>query len=83
MRLLPNRHIKSLFCRELLLLLACALLSAAIIGLGPEHTVLYVLVSFLCTGFLTLAILYRYFTEQSRVIDHATAQIREYLSDNP
>ena len=83
MRLLSNRHIKSLFCRELLLLLACVLLSAVIIGPGPEHAVLYVLASFLCTGLLMLATLYRYFTEQSRVIDHAAAQIREYLSGNP
>ncbi|MBS5065446.1 MAG: HAMP domain-containing histidine kinase [Hungatella hathewayi] len=83
MRLLSNRHIKSLFCRELLLLLACVLLSAVIIGLGPEYAPLYVLACFLCTGLLMLAIPYRYFTEQSRVIDHAAAQIRKYLSGNP
>lgn len=82
MKLLANRNIKRLFCQVILLLTASILLSAAFIGLRFNNAAQYILICFLCMGILILAAGYHYFKEQNKMMEHAVAQIRDYISEN-
>ncbi len=82
MKILTNPKIKTLFCQVLLLIISSALLQAVLISLAPKHALLYVMACFLCTGIFTLAVLYRYFKEQNKIMEEAVMQIREYISGN-
>ncbi|MFV0411669.1 MAG: sensor histidine kinase, partial [Oscillospiraceae bacterium] len=63
MRILANKKIKRLFGRAVLLMLALALVSAVFIGFKLKNAALYMLLCFLCTNLLLLALGYRYFKE--------------------
>ena len=80
MKILTNRKIKRLFIRLLLAFLFFTLISVVCTLLQPEHSALYVLLSFTGAGLSAFALLYRYFREQDRILDEAAAQIRDFLS---
>lgn len=82
MKVLTNPKIKALFCWVLLFFAVFTLLSAAFIALKLKHATIYILICCLCMGFSILAAGFRYFTEQNRMLEQATTQIKEYICGN-
>ncbi|MDF2869085.1 MAG: sensor histidine kinase [Anaerocolumna sp.] len=82
MKILANRKIKLIFCWALLFIIAFTLLSAVIIGLKFENTLLYVMICSLCMGISILSIGYWYFREQNKIMESAVIQIKDYISGN-
>lgn len=82
MKILVNKKIKNLFCAALLFIIAFTFLSVAFIGLKFENAALCVLVCSLCMSISILATGYRYFREQSKIMENAVTQIKEYISGN-
>lgn len=87
MKILTNHKIKLLFVQILLCILVFALLSAFFAVWGMEDTVsklrpaaLYIPLSFLGMGIIVLAVCYRYFRQQNRVMEDAVTQIKEFIS---
>ena len=78
MRVLANRKVKMLFLQIILCILAFLLLSVPRMVL--EGTILYVILYPLCMGGVILAVCYRYFREQDRMLEDAVAQIQGFLS---
>lgn len=83
MRILANRRIKHLFCWLLLIMVGFSAISVAAVSLDPEHGAMYVLTCAICMGALAVAVLYRYFSEQDRIMESAVAQIQKYLAGDP
>ncbi|MDE6213834.1 MAG: sensor histidine kinase, partial [Lachnospiraceae bacterium] len=78
MRVLANRKIKMLFLQILLCMLAFLLLSVTLTVV--EETAFYVILYPLCMGGAVLAVCYRYFREQDRMLEDAVAQIQGFRS---
>ena len=82
MKILVNRKIKRLF---LYVLLAVAIFTAAsilMICLGLKNIALYVAIAAVLMALLIFAVLYWYFRDQSKTMNEAIEQIREYISGN-
>lgn len=82
MKILANRKTKLLFYIVLLFMIVFTLISVAFIGFKLENAALYILLSSLCMDIFILAIGYWYFKEQNKIMENATAQIRQYISGN-
>lgn len=82
MKILVNRKTKLLFCRVLLLIIVFTLLSAVLAGYILENAVIGMGICCMCMGFLILLLLYQYFREQNKIMEHASMQIKEYISGN-
>lgn len=83
MKILTNRKIKLLFGQILLCIVAFIVLSLLFAAWGMEDTgqaALFMPLSFLGMGIIVLAVCYRYFRQQNRVMEDAVAQIREFIS---
>ena len=83
MKILVNRKIKRLF---LYVLLAVAIFTAAsilMICLGLKNIALYVAIAAVLMALLIFAVLYWYFRDQSKTMNEAIEQIREYIAGNP
>lgn len=83
MKILTNRKIKLLFGQILLCIVAFIVLSLLFAAWGMEGTgqaALFMPLSFLGMGIIVLAVCYRYFRQQNRVMEDAVAQIREFIS---
>lgn len=78
MRVLANRKIKTLFLQILFCILAFLLLSVTLTVV--EKPTFYVILYPLCMGGAVLAVCYRYFREQDRMLEDAVAQIQGFLS---
>ncbi len=82
MKILTNKKIKSLFCAVWVCILIFTLISALFMIFEVKNAAIYI---FVCALSLFLAIwinLYRYFSEQNKIIEKAEAQIAEYISGN-
>lgn len=82
MKILVNRKIKRLF---LYVLLAVAIFTAAsilMICLGLKNIALYVAIAAVLMALIICAVLYWYFRDQSKTMNEAIEQIREYISGN-
>ena len=82
MKILVNRKIKRLF---LYVLLAVAIFTAAsilMICLGLKNIALYVAIAAVLMVLIICAVLYWYFRDQSKTMNEAIEQIREYISGN-
>lgn len=82
MKILTNKKIKSLFCVITICALVFSLISALLMIFEVKNASVYI---FVCAISLFLAILiglYRYFTEQNKIIENAQAQITEYIAGN-
>ncbi len=82
MKILVNRKIKHLF---LYVLSAAAIFTASsvfMICLGLKNTALYVAIAAVLMALMICAALYWYFREQSKTMNEAIEQIREYIAGN-
>lgn len=82
MKIFTNKKIKSLFCVITVCALVFVIISALLMIFKVKNAAVYI---FICGVVLFLAIitaLYRYFTEQNKIIEKAEAQITEYIAGN-
>lgn len=82
MKIFINKKIKSLFCTILICVMVFVLIFGLLMFFEVKNAAIYV---FVCAVSLFLAILidlYRYFTEQNKIIESAETQITEYISGN-
>lgn len=82
MKILVNRKIKRLFLYVLLAVMAFTAASALIICLGLKNAALYVAIVAVLMTLIIFAVLYWYFRDQSKTMNDAIAQIREYIAGN-
>lgn len=82
MHILVNKKIKQFFIMALSIIIVFALVSAVLVGLKIDNAEIYVMVSALVMGVLILIAGYWYFNEQSKIMENAIAQIKEYTSGN-
>ena len=82
MHILVNKKIRYLFLTVLVSLLVFVLFSMAVIGWNIDHAEIYILLSGLMMGIITLIAGNGYFHKQSRMMENAIIQIREYISGN-
>lgn len=80
MKIFVNRKVKILFCSVLLAIAVFSLISAACAGLGVKNAALCVLFSSAGMGIFVFTAMYLYFREQSRLLESAILQIRDYIS---
>lgn len=82
MKIFTNKKIKSLFCVIAVCVLIFALISALLMIFEVKNAAVYMFVCAVSLFFAILIDLYRYFTEQNKIIEKAEAQITEYISGN-
>ena len=82
MKILVNRKIKQLFLYVLLAVVAFTAASVLIICLGLKNAALYVAIAAVLMTLIIFAVLYWYFRDQSKTMNDAIAQIREYIAGN-
>lgn len=82
MKIFVTQNIKVLFLKLLLCMVASILLSVLLIVLEGKHAALYILIAFLFMDAAILAICYRYFQKQNKIMEDAVAQMKEYISGN-
>lgn len=80
MKIFANRKIKSLFYSILLCILVFSLISVLFVCFEVKNSAIYIMIFFWCMSILILTLCYRYFTEQHKIMEHAIAQITEYIS---
>lgn len=79
MKILVNQKIKWLFLYILLAITVFVSVSRFLLSLKPPKTELYVTLAAVLTIFFVFAALYGYFQNQSKILNEAIAQIREYM----
>ena len=82
MRILVNRKIKHLFLFLLLILSIFLTISVLLVFLELENAALYAALSSVTMALLIFLALYWYFQDQSKTINEAITQIREYIAGN-
>lgn len=82
MKILVNRKIKQLFLYVLLAVVAFTAASVLIICLGLKNAALYVAIAAVLMTLIIFAALYWYFRDQSKTMNEAIEQIREYITGN-
>lgn len=82
MKIQVNRKIKQLFLYVLLAVVAFTAASVLIICLGLKNAALYVAIAAVLMTLIIFAVLYWYFRDQSKTMNDAIAQIREYIAGN-
>lgn len=82
MKIQVNRKIKQLFLYVLLAVVAFTAASVLIICLGLKNAALYVAIAAVLMTLIICAVLYWYFRDQSKTMNDAIAQIREYIAGN-
>ena len=82
MKILVNRKIKRLFLCVLLSVAVFTAASVLTICLGLNNAALYVAIAALLMALIICAVLYWYFRDQSKTMNEAIEQIREYISGN-
>ncbi len=82
MKILTNKKIKSLFCVIAVCALVFALISALLMVFEIENASVLIFVVALSAFAAILIDLYRYFSEQNKIIKNAEAQITEYIAGN-
>lgn len=82
MKILVNRKINRLFLCQLLIMAVFTATAIIFIALKLENTVFYVSAAAVLMILLVLIALYLYFREQSKIMNGAIEQIREYIAGN-
>lgn len=82
MQIFVNKKIKHFFIMVLGSIIAFALVSVVLIALAIDHAEIYIMVSALIMGMLILIAGYWYFRNQSKLMEHAITQMKEYTSGN-
>ena len=83
MKILVNRKIKRLFLYVLLAVAIFTVASILMICLGLKNIALYVAIAAVLMVLIICAVLYWYFRDQSKTMNEAIEQIREYIAGNP
>ena len=82
MQILVNKKIRQFFIMVLGSIIAFILISVVLIALPIDHAEIYIMVSALIMGMLILIAGYWYFRNQSKLMEHAITQMKEYTSGN-
>ena len=82
MKILVNRKIKRLFLYVLLAVAIFTVASILMICLGLKNTALYVAIAAVLMALIICVALYWYFRDQSKTMNEAIEQIREYIAGN-
>ena len=82
MKILVNRKIKRLFLYVLSAVAIFTVASVLMICLGLKNAALYVTIAAVLMTLIIFAVLYWYFRDQSKTMNDAIAQIREYIAGN-
>ena len=82
MQILVNKKIRQFFIMVLGSIVAFILISVVLIALPIDHAEIYIMVSALIMGMLILIAGYWYFRNQSKLMEHAITQMKEYTSGN-
>lgn len=82
MKIFTNKKIKSLFCVTAFCVLVFALISALLIIFEVKNATVLIFICGLTVGVAALINLFRYFTEQNKIIENAEERIIEYISGN-
>ena len=82
MKILVNRKIKRLFLYVLLAVAIFTVASILMICLGLKNIALYVAIAAVLMVLIICAVLYWYFRDQSKTMNEAIEQIREYIAGN-
>lgn len=82
MRILVNRKIKRLFLCVLLAVTVFIAVSAFFLLLKTEYAIFCVTAAAVLLACSLFALMYRYFRDQSRIMNDAIDQIREYIDGN-
>ena len=82
MKILVNRKIKRLFLCVLLSVAVFTAASVLTICLGLNNAALYVAIAALLMALIICTALYSYFRDQSKTMNEAITQIREYIAGN-
>ena len=82
MQILVNKKIRQFFIMVLGSIIAFILISVVLIALPIDHAEIYIMVSALIMGMLILIAGYWYFRNQSKLMEHAITQMKEYTTGN-
>lgn len=82
MKILANRKIKLLFGSILLCILAFTMAVSLFMGFKVRNAAVCTMICFWLMSFVILALCYRYFREQHKIMESAISQIIEYISGN-
>lgn len=82
MKIFVNLKIKRLFSGIMLCILSFTLIVVLFIELEVRNVAVYTIICFLLMGTVILALCYRYFKEQYKIMENAISQITEYISGN-
>lgn len=82
MQILVNKKIRQFFIMVLGSIIAFILISVVLIALPIDRAEIYIMVSALIMGMLILIAGYWYFRNQSKLMEHAITQMKEYTSGN-
>lgn len=80
MKVFTNKNIKRLFCEIILCIIIFVVISAILTQI--ENSPIYMLISSICMALVILMLCYRYFYNQSKIIENAAAQIAKYSLGN-
>ena len=82
MKILADKRIRMMIYKIIAAILLFCLLSSGLTVLVPEAAAVCILFAGLGTGIVILAICFRYFREQNKIMEEASSVITEYLSGN-
>ncbi len=82
MKIFVNRKIKRLFSGILLFILFFTLIAVLLMEFEVRNAAVYTMVSFWMMSAAILALCYRYFRQQYKIMENAISQISEYISGN-
>lgn len=82
MNILVNKKIRQFFIIELIAIIVFSLISIVLIRLKIDDAKIYIIVSTLSMGMFILIAGYWYFKNQSKIMEKAIVQIKEYTSGN-
>ncbi|MCM1261471.1 MAG: HAMP domain-containing histidine kinase [Butyrivibrio sp.] len=82
MKIFANQKIKLLFSNILLCVLTFTLIAVLLIGFRVRNAAVYTIICFLLMNAAIMALLFKYFSNQHKIMENAISQIREYISGN-
>lgn len=82
MKILANRKIRFLFLEIWLCIAVFIFVSVVFISLDFKNKAVYIVFGAVCMALMIMAVCYRYFVVQNKILENASAQITEYISGN-
>ena len=82
MNILSDRDISSLFKKLILLVLVFNIIAIFIVLNIKSNTFLFIIINYLVMSLSIIFIVYRYFSNQDKIINNAITQIQDYINGN-